>query len=510
MSADVTVPNIPAPAPAPATTTEATRSGETDIVVVEEATPEVQEGEARRAKRVPSISIRIVGICALLLAAALLVAAGLTYRQTRSHLTRQLDRRLNAAVTSFQEGPARQVANPDQLGDQARAWLAAQAFPSDQVVAVRTQSGEVLTSTGGLSLGDVDRSRDLLTATEPRWWDLGGDDGHVRAVTAPLVLKGEAAGTIVAAADRGEVDDTLSALVSSVALASGIALVVVSALAFAAVRRTMRPLARMAGEVQAIEVSGDHSHRVAHDGPRDEVGHLADSFNEMLDSLENTYRSQQQFLSDASHELRTPLTVARGQLELLADELGDESTRRALGAATDEIDRMGRIVEDLLLLARLDEGLPLAGELVEVELVLREALLRGTQGAPRDARVDTEPGLTALADHDRLLQVVTNLVTNAVQHADADVTLTLSAGRAGERVILRVADSGPGIPPEDLPYIFERFHRGEPAGTDAPGGTGLGLAIVASLVRAMGGDVDVQSVPGQGTAFTVSLPAAEG
>jgi len=285
---------------------------------------------------------------------------------------------------------------------------------------------------------------------------------------------------------------------------------VVSALAFAAVRRTLRPLARMAGEVQAIEVSSDHSQRVTHDGPADEVGHLADSFNQMLGSLETTYRSQQQFLSDASHELRTPLTVARGQLELLADELGDTSTRRALGTATDEIDRMGRIVEDLLLLARLDEGLPLAGQPVEVELVLREALLRGTQGAPREARVDTEPGVTALADPDRLLQVVTNLVTNAVQHADADATLTLSAGRAGERVVLRVADSGPGIPPEDLPHIFERFHRGEPAGTDAPGGTGLGLAIVASLVRAMGGDVDVQSVPGQGTAFTVSLPAAEG
>jgi len=504
MSADATVPTIPAPAPG--ATTEPLPPGEPDDVVAEEP---AQESETRTPKRVPPISIRIVGLCALLLAAALLVAAGLTYRQTRSHLTRQLDRRLNAAVTSFQEGPAQQVANPEELGDHARAWLAAQAFPSDQVVAVRTPAGEVLASTGGLRLSDIERSRELLTATESRWWDLDGDDGHVRVVSVPLVLNGEPAGTIVAAADSGKVDDTLSALLSSVALASGIALVVVSALAFAAVRRTMRPLARMAGEVQAIEVSGDHSHRVTHEGPRDEVGHLADSFNEMLDSLELTYRSQQQFLSDASHELRTPLTVARGQLELLADELGDPSSRRALGTATDEIDRMGRIVEDLLLLARLDEGLPLARQPVEVELVMREALLRGTQGARRDARVDTEPGVTALADHDRLLQVITNLVTNAVQHADADATLTLSAGRASDRVVLRVADSGPGIPPDDLPHVFERFHRGAPADTGAPGGTGLGLAIVASLVRAMGGEVDVQSVPGRGTAFTVSLPAAD-
>ncbi|HEX6312377.1 MAG TPA: HAMP domain-containing sensor histidine kinase [Acidimicrobiia bacterium] len=500
---DTTAPTIPTPAAEPAV--GAPPAGDPGEVV---AAPAAAEAKGSAERRALSISIRIVGLCALLLAAALLVAAGLTYRQTRSQLTRQLDRRLSAAVSSFEEGPAQTVASPEQLGDQARAWLAAQAFPSDQVVAVRTDAGEVITTSGGLRLRDIDRNRQLLTTTTSRWWDLEGEHGRVRAVTVPLVLGGEPAGTIVAAASQADVDDTLSTMLSSVALSSGIALVVVSALAFAAVRRTLRPLARMAGEVQAIEVSGDHSQRVTHDGPADEVGRLADAFNRMLGSLEHTYRSQQQFLSDASHELRTPLTVARGQLELLGDELGDASARHALGTATAEIDRMGRIVEDLLLLARLDEGMTLARRPVEVELVMREALLRGTQGAPREARVDAEPGLTALADQDRLLQVVTNLVTNAVQHADADATLTLSAGRAAERVVLRIADSGPGIPPEDLPHVFERFHRGEAAGTGAPGGTGLGLAIVASLVRAMGGEVSVQSVPRSGTAFTVSLPAA--
>jgi two-component system OmpR family sensor kinase len=500
---DAAAPPLQTPAP-DATADTPPEPAVTEVV----ATDTTADTTARSERRALSISIRIVGICALLLAAALLVAAGLTYRQTRSQLTRQLDRRLDAAVTSFQEGPAQAVASPDQLADEARAWLAAQAFPSDQVVAVRTASGEVLTTTGGLQLGNIDRSRELLTAREAQWWDLDGDHGRMRAVAVPLMLDGRPAGTIVAAASRAEVDDTLSAVLSSVAIASGIALLVVTALAFAAVRRTLRPLARMAGEVQAIEVSGDHSERVTHDGPNDEVGHLADAFNRMLGSLEHTYRSQQQFLSDASHELRTPLTVARGQLDLLADDLGDASGTPALGSATAEIDRMGRIVEDLLLLARLDEGLQLAGEPVEVELVMREAVLRGTQGARRDANVDAEPGVTALADQDRLLQVVTNLVTNTVQHADPDGAITLTAGRAGERVVLRVADSGPGIPPEDLPHIFERFHRGEAAGTGAPGGTGLGLAIVASLVRAMGGDVSVKSVPRAGTAFTLSLPAA--
>ena len=234
-------------------------------------------------------------------------------------------------------------------------------------------------------------------------------------------------------------------------------------------------------------------------------------------------------MSDAAHELRTPLTVARGQIELTPDDPD------ALAAAVVELDRMGRIVEELLLLARLDEGLPLRREPVEVELVVEEALLRGLRlpgaagadagapsgdaapapdaatpsgaaapGGPR-AWVDAEPGLLALADPDRLLQVVSNLVVNAVQHAGAQARLTITTRRTGAEVVIEVADTGPGIPAAHLPHLFDRFYRG----TNRGGGAGLGLAIADSLTQAMSGRIAVRSTVGEGTAFMVHLPAPD-
>lgn len=170
---------------------------------------------------------------------------------------------------------------------------------------------------------------------------------------------------------------------------------------------------------------------------------------------------------------------------------------------------MRRIVEDLLLLARLDEGMPLARERVEVELIAREALLRGMQLERREHVVDIEEGLTVVADPERLLQVLTNLVTNAVRHGGIDATIAIAARREGSRVAISVADTGPGIPPEEVQRVFERLYRGASSRTRSPGGAGLGLAIAASLIKAMRGEIAVDSVMGAGTTFTVRLPAAD-
>ena len=167
---------------------------------------------------------------------------------------------------------------------------------------------------------------------------------------------------------------------------------------------------------------------------------------------------------------------------------------------------MSRIVEDLLLLARLDEGLTFRAEPVEVELVMREALLRSMQIAQRESTVDVEPGLFVKADPDRLLQILSNLVTNAIRHAGEDATITLWARTRGAEVQLNVADNGKGIAPEELPHVFDRLYRGSQARTGAPGGAGLGLSIAKSLAKAMGGDLNVRSTPSQGTTFTIRLP----
>ena len=458
-------------------------------------------------RRTLPLTFRLTAIYALLVAATLLVVAALAIQLTRSQLARSLDQGLVAAVDSFRRGPAALVRDQDDLAPRARAWLQRTAFAGGHVVAVRTASGEVLTSPAELDLDALEGSTELLTSTTARWWDLQGPNGSVRALSVPLVIDGMQAGTIVAAASLAGEEETLAGLLSGIGSASGLGLAFATVLGVLAVRRTMRPLRRMSAAVEAIEATGDLSRRVGHQGPADEVGRLAKAFDAMLARLDEVFSSQRRFLSDASHELRTPLQVARGQLELLDEGLRGAEARRSLAVAAEELERMRRIVDDLLLLARLDEGMPLRREPVEVELVVREALLRGMLLARRKHTVDVEPGLFAQADPDRLLQVLTNLVTNAVRHGGEDAEIALRGGRADDRVEIAVSDTGPGIPEEELAHVFDRLYRGHTARTGAPAGAGLGLAIVASLTKAMGGDVAVSSVPGGGTTFTVSLPA---
>lgn len=462
-----------------------------------------------------SLTVRLALTYALLVGATLLVVLGLAVQLTRAYLSNSLDRRLTSVVQSFQEGPATRIRQPEDLIFEGSQWLSVSAFPEDQLVAIRGPDADgdgtddVRTSSGGIGVEEVAGGADLLFATGSRWWDLEGPDGSFRALTVPLQLRGVQVGTLVVGGSRGSEEGTLAGLVSGIVVAAAVGLGFATLLGALVVRRTLRPLRRMASEVAAIQSSGDLSRRVDHRGPRDEVGQLAAGFDRMLSRLEAAFASQRRFLGDASHELRTPLTVIRGQLELMEEGLRSPEARRSLALATEELERMRRIVDDLLLLARLDEGTPLSREPVEVELVLREALLRGLQLARREARVEIEPDLYAMADFERLLQVLTNLVTNAVRHAGEDATLILRARRDGGRILMEVADTGPGIPPEELPHVFDRLYRGSAARAAAPAGVGLGLSIVASLTQAMGGEVGVESAPGQGTTFRVWLPSQD-
>jgi two-component system, OmpR family, sensor kinase len=444
---------------------------------------------------------------ALLVAATLLVVAALAIQLTRNELASALDERLTAVVEAFRRGPGARVDDEAALVSRTERWLRATAFPRDQVVAIRIGSS-VLRSSGGMDLGAIDGAGRLLVAGRSRWWELEGPDGPVRALTTPLLFDGAQSGTMVVAASRGEERDTVTGLLVGIGWASALGLVFATVLGVLTVRRTLLPLRRMATEVETIQRTGDLSRRVGPTGPEDEVGRLAVAFDGMLARLEEAFASQRRFLSDASHELRTPLQVARGQLELLEDGLRDAESRRSLAVATEELERMRRIVDDLLLLARLDEGMPLRREPVEVELIVREALLRGMLLARREHRVEVEPGLFADADPDRLLQVLTNLVTNAVRHGGDDSIISIAGRRADDGVAISVGDTGPGIPSDELPHVFDRLYRGHGARTGTPGGAGLGLSIAASLVRAMGGDIAVSSEPGLGATFTVRLPAA--
>jgi two-component system, OmpR family, sensor kinase len=447
----------------------------------------------------------------VIVAATLSVVGALIIDRTRYFLDRGIDATLSSTVQSFVKGPAEGATNPGQLSTLSRDWVFSLALPEDSVALVGTIEGErVWTLEGQELLRTVDGGMQLLDYRSDRWrwWTLGSGATSVRALTVPLNYEGEQIGTLVVAASRASAINTIRALTTEISRASVIGLLVAAVLGFVGVRFMLRPLAGILKEVEAIQATGDLSRRVGRAGPRDEVGRLAEAFDRMLGRLEEAFRSQQRFLSDASHELRTPLTVARGRLELLQRELEEAESKRLAASTMEELDRMGRIVEDLLLLARLDEGIRLSAEPVEVELVVREALLRAMLLGRRETIVDVEPGLFVVADPDRLLQVLSNLLANAVHHAGEDALITVWARARGTDVLISVADNGSGIPPNELPYVFDRLYRGSQARTGAPGGAGLGLAIAASLTRAMGGEIDARSAPRTGTTFSVRLPHA--
>ena len=468
------------------TATVAMESTDTAGTRVTTRPPQGSSGRSGAARRAMPVAVRLAATYALIVAATLLVVAGLAYDLTRHQLASDLDERLHSAVATFERGTPQNLRSLHELAVRSRQWVSSQVVPPGGTIAVRTDGGRVHTAPGSLDLSAFPQGAALLHATVPRLENLQAGPIQLRALAVPLQVGAHPAGTLVVAGSIADAKHGLSALLFGIGWATALGVAMATLLGLLAVRRILRPLKRMSRSAEDIEATGDLSRRVGVTGPSDEVGRLATHFDGMLTKLEASFRSQQRFLSEASHELRTPITVARGRLELLQTR-DHESVDAVLG----ELDRMARTVDHLLLLARLDEGMDLSIEPVEVELVMREALLRGMAEEPREATVDVEPDLFVLADHERLLQLLTNLVRNAVQHAGPDATLALTAR---------------GVDEEDLPHLFERFYRGAVARQHTPTGTGLGLPIVTSLVEAMHGRVSVDSLPGEGTTFTISLP----
>ena len=245
----------------------------------------------------------------------------------------------------------------------------------------------------------------------------------------------------------------------------------------------------------------DLAERVPVPVARDEVGRLAETMNGMIARLESAQKVQRRFVADASHELRSPLATIGAGLELLQDS--DPGTVRTLRGETE---RLGRLVDDLLLLARADErGLQPRRDEVDLDELVEAERARPYEDGVR-TEVRTEP-VRVVGDRGQLVRVLRNLVDNAHRHAGAQVVVTL--GRDGDQAALDVADDGPGVPADDRSRIFERFVRLDDARARADGGSGLGLAIVAEVVAAHDGKVWVEENPGGGALFRVRLPAAE-
>ena len=267
-----------------------------------------------------------------------------------------------------------------------------------------------------------------------------------------------------------------------------------------------KPLEDIASVARQITRADDLSRRVPYSSRTDEIGDLARAFNQTLERLDRLFRSQQRFLADVSHELRTPLTSVRGNLDLMR-RFGryDEESMEVI---QDEMERMSRLLGDLLLLARADTGgLPLRHEPVDLDNILIEVYRQVSRiEKPVTVELTAVDQARIMGDEDRLKQLLLNLVDNGIKYTQPGGIVRLSLAQENGWAHLVVSDTGIGIPPEDLPHIFDRFYRVDKARNRSQGGSGLGLAIAKWIVQAHGGTVKVDSVVGEGTTFRITLP----
>jgi two-component system OmpR family sensor kinase len=333
-----------------------------------------------------------------------------------------------------------------------------------------------------------------------------------------LLRPGPAGATLVTAASLRPVDDAVGRLVKTLVGAGLIALLIASLASWWVIQRGLRPVDRMVETAAAI-AAGDLSRRVPDANPGTELGRLGTALNEMLGQFEAGIREREQgevrlrrFVADAAHELRTPLTSLRGYAELYRQGAlpTPEALANAMGRIESEGARMARLVDDLLLLARTDQGRPLEQEPVDLVRLARDAAGDFAAVEPdRPLARELDGTAVVMGDPIRLRQAIDNLLANVRAHTPGGTPARLSVQRDGAWVELTVADEGPGIVPDDQTRIFQRFWRGDPGRKrTAAGGTGLGLSIVEALVRAHGGTVAVRSEPGRGAAFTLRLPLA--
>ena len=463
-----------------------------------------------------SLTWRLIAVLVVLLVLALTLSNVATGLLMRSYLLDRTDAELHIAAAP--------VANKvlEQYRYQSRVDI-----PRSYAVVVMREDGSpeatfwpVSSTVPAIPHLSRDDPRVLTHTTFTVGSSIG--EGEWRVISGPLA---NATGTYAVAVSLEGVEETVRRMfvVSTlIGLLVTAACVVVGWLGF---RRAFRPLRAIEDTAAAI-AAGDLTSRVPAHTAHDEVASLSRSINAMLSQIESSFAAREasearmrRFVTDASHELRTPLATIRGYAELYRQGAASspEAVAASMGRIEGEATRMSALVEDLLTLARLDNRRPMQIEPVDLTViagdVVQDARARTSSHTLRLAGLPGRPLGPAVVDGDdsRLRQVVTNLVANALQHTPAGTSVTVRVGAEAGRCRVEVVDDGPGIPPEAMPHLFERFYRTDPArGRRASGGHGLGLAIVAAIVQAHGGRTGVAATPGGGATFLVDLPESDG
>ena len=471
----------------------------------------------------------------LLLATVILVTLGLlaadasTFALLRSSLVGRIDDQLRGAGFLFDRGPfdgggggivvAPGERGPGGPGDGERH----ESLPVTYV-AVLDPSGSVVAERP-FGPGTVDNPprlpRGLPGSTSFRGSDTsvlvttGSVDGGLRyRVFASALSTG---GTAVVAYPLRDVDATLRKLLVVESVVTLGVLAAVAALALWLVRLGLKPLTEM--EATAADIAqGDLSRRIDHAGERTEVGRLGRALNAMLEKIESAFAERRasearlrRFVADASHELRTPLTSIRGYAELFrrGADVRPEDLAKSMRRIEEESTRMGTLVDELLLLARLDQGRPLDLGPVDIAAVAADAVADARAVEPdRPITIERPAALEVRGDEARLRQVAANLLSNALEHTPERTPVSVRVASENGSVVLEVSDQGPGLDDEEAAKVFDRFYRVDDARSRDNGGSGLGLSIVAAIVEAHGGTVAVETAPGSGARFIVTLPVA--
>jgi two-component system OmpR family sensor kinase len=441
-----------------------------------------------------SLRARLLAGMAVVAVVLAMAAVGIV-RTTRSYLLDQIDTELLAAVE-----------NPRRLGGGgSSSYFIGEVRRDDSMgphrPPLRTDS-----------IPDISYARAGEAVDGPI--TVRSDDPDVRY---RVVARPSSQGLFVVGLPLTNADATVRRLIAVEVLATIAILGVLGLVAWWVIRLGVRPIKQMTATASAI-AAGDLSARVPEVEPGTEAGEMGTALNQMMGRIEHAFdertRSEnrlRQFVADASHELRTPITTIRGYGELYrSGGLSDPNElEEAMRRTEQESIRMGTLVDDLLLLARLDQGRPLDRRPVDLTLIADDAVRDAKAVDPdRPITAATDGPITVLGDDARIRQVVANLLTNALVHTPPGTPVAVRVDRDGDRAVLEVADEGPGMAPDVAARAFERFFRADPSRSRHAGGTGLGLAIVQATVAAHGGAVAIDTAPGRGTRVRVEMPLA--
>ena len=465
-----------------------------------------------------SLRTRLLLAVLALVAVALVVAGVVTYMSLRDFLLERVDQQLldgRVGVTLNLERSLQTGGSAFGIGGPGVN------LPLGSYAQLRGPDGSVLIA-GVVQLGQgSDFAQPVLPSDLPSpggqaafftvTRSTGGPATDFRVMVSPAP---EIRGAVLAAIPLTDLQQTLRQLMDLEVIVS---LVVLAALAVATwwlIKRDLRPLEKMAVTADAIS-AGDLSRRVEPAELRTEVGRLGLSLNTMLARIEEAFAERaateeklRRFLADASHELRTPLTSIRGYSEVFERAKDDpEDLELAMRRIEEESKRMGVMVEELLVLARLGEGREPEKLPVDLARVVDDAVNDARASAPaRDIVLERPETADVLGDDHQLRQVAHNLLNNAVRHTPDQAQIRVLVSARDGYATLAVADDGPGLEPDVAAQVFEPFYRADRSRARETGGAGLGLAIVAAIVEAHGGTVRLDTAPGAGATFTVTLP----